>query len=222
MKPFKVLRMRSARPIVTLLGKTTDTNAGAKAVNVTAAVGDLLVCFTAQTGGGFGTLVDNQGGTWTTANNAYKDGGALDLFIIWIRDQICTVAGTYTITHTPQPSTTGSGIAVVGLKNMKKPGFTGVHATAAQSGQASGGIPAPVLTAAPLIDSVIFGLAFIGANATLVPRVGYTELFDEGYNTPFASWQAMYRIGGETSQTITWGGAYTGGVWGAIVTEITP
>src|SRR5947207_4648450 len=180
---------------------------------------DLLVALCGNSGlTSSSLLTDNSSGqnasTWTRVLNGLTN-TSVDSFEIWIRNTLIQGTASPAPTFLTQPgASTGGGICVIAIQGMLRAGVAairsvgGVLQVAQQNNQAAG-TPAPVLPAAPLSTNPIIGATMDATNgsANCVPRAGYSELFDQGYNTPTTGIEVMAIDSGESSATITWGGA---------------
>jgi hypothetical protein len=191
---------------VSLLGTPTFTTAsGTKTVTATPVVGDLVVIITAHSGNTSAAApTDSQtGGTYTLVNSAVKAASA-DTMRVWVRDNLITSATSTVFTHAPGAST-GGGLVVIDLQGMDKAGSSAIVKSAIQSNIASG-TPAPVFASAVDTQNAVIGAVFNASNpAALTPRTNFTELFDNGYNTPATGLEVISRNSGETGTTMTWG-----------------
>jgi hypothetical protein len=205
-------------PTINLLSKTFGTSGGSVAATPIPQVGDLLVVLAAGTGVGSITVTDNQGGTYSPVVTCLKT-GSNDVMGFWVRDQLVTSNVTH-VTTAAMASATGGGLACFSVTNMTAVGVAAMRSNGTQSGQAAGNTPAPVLSNTPLLKNPVMSAVFVGATVTNAQRAGYTEHFDESYTTPSAAWQCQSRDNGETSATITYGGAPGTGIWGSIALEL--
>lgn len=211
---------------------TFNTTAGAKNCNLPAKPNDLLIAFCAHSGITTSHVVTDDGagpdvGSWSQIISALNN-TSLDTLSIWVRNQLIqrgSGASNMVVTTTPS-SSTGGGITVIQVAGMRRAGLAAVRAiagvlqTAKQENQAAG-TPAPVFPAAPLATNPILGFILDATNgsANALPRSSpaYTEQVDSGYNTPTTGEEIMTLISGESSATITWGGATPSGFASAVV-----
>jgi hypothetical protein len=112
-----------------------------------------------------------------------------------------------TVTMTPTADA-GGGLAVLSVTD---PSAFGASAARSAGGQAdiASGTPAPVLSQAPLSHNpiVIAVMTNTNGSANASPRTGYTEHYDQGFNTPPSGIEVQSINSGETSATLTTGGA---------------
>lgn len=201
---------------VVLLGSVFNTSTGTKSLSgLPVQIGDWIIVLAASTGNTLFTVSDS------AAVPAYNEYGralkasSADAMAWFARTSLIASAEALTVTC-DQSSSTGGGIAVFAVR-----GSAGVVRSAgAVNNVAAGTNPAPVLSSAPLSTSAILGGWFNGAQVGISPRAGYTEQFDLTYGTPAAQFEAMVRVGGETSQTIAWGGAPGTGIHCASAIEL--
>jgi len=202
-------------------GSTWTTTAGAKAVAIDALAGDQLVALTGHSAITTSHVVtDDAGGTWVQVCAGTSAAG-VNSHAIWIRTTRVNNTSTVTVTTTPS-SSTGGGLVVVAVQGMYRFGLAAVRSFGVQSDQAAT-TPAPVLSLTPLASSVIVGWIMdeTFGSANCVPRSSpaYTERSDSGYNSPATGQESMTLNSGETSATITWGGA-TPSAFGSAVIEL--
>lgn len=188
---------------------TWNTTTGAKSATIAAIHRDLLVAFVGHTGiTTTHAVTDNAGGTWVQVLAVLGPTSA-DSISVWIRTTLVSSAVSIIVTTTPSTST-GGGLSVIAVQGMTRPGLAAVRGFGSQATQAAG-TPAPVLSLTPLSTSVILGFIMDVTNgsANCVPRSSpaYSERFDQGYNSPASGIEVMTLDSGETSATITWGGA---------------
>lgn len=199
---------------ITHAGAIDDTNAGNKTVTATPAVNDLIVVFahTTNAAGPTTAVSDNNSdglGTYTQIGSAATESGNGKNLQCWIRNSLVGSASSTIFTAT-QSGSSGGGLNVFRVSGMTKTGSNAALQNAAQSSGAAAATPAPAFGATPQSGNPVLGGVKNGSNpAGMTPRSGYTEAPtpDTGYNTPAAGHEAMFRDSGETSATITWGGA---------------
>lgn len=205
---------------IAVLGSTLTTTAGNKTVTATPTVGDLIVVITVSTGVTT-TLADNgTGGTYTqvgSTQTGFSTSGNLQMFV---RNNIIASASSTIYTAT-QTSSTGGGLVVLRVTGMTLTGAAAVRSSGGQSTVAAG-TPAPVLSLTPLSSNpIITAMANSTSSSTtnVVQRTGYTEDFDNGYNTPPTGLEVSHLASGETSANLTYGGA-TGSQFASIAIEL--
>lgn len=199
---------------ITLLGSAFTTASGAKTVTATPAINDLVVIVTAHTGNTSTTApTDDQGGTYSQVGLASKASSA-DTMQFWVRNDLIRAASSTIFSHSPGTSS-GGGLVVLKVTGMSRCGITaaarrvsGTVQFGKQDNQ-SASTPAPALPAAALTGNAVIGAVFSATNSssTQVPPSGWTERFDNGYNSPTTGLEVCSRDSGETGTTITWGGA---------------
>jgi len=204
---------------VSLLGTPTfNTTAGDKTVTATPAVGDLIVVVAATSGlaGGTTAVTDNQatGGTYVQVDSDRTGFSTTGVLTVWVRNDTIRSA-TSTVFTAAQSGSSGGGLVVLKVTGMSIAGLSAVRRIAVASYNTGGqstvaaGTPAPVLAATPLTANPIITAVANGTNSTttVVQRAGYTEAFDNGYTAPATGLEVSFRSSGETSATITYGGA---------------
>lgn len=207
---------------VTLLGSTFNTTTGTHTVTATPAVGDVIVIVAADSGyTGVGTPTDdNSSGVYTLVNSALKNTSA-DILAVFVRTVVVPAAVSTIFSHAAA-SSTGGGLAVYAINNgITKSGTTAILQSAVQANQ-SAGTPAPVFAAVPTSGNAIITAVFNGTNLGGVAARSspvYTRDADLGYNTPPNGLDVAHIDTGETSATITWGGA-SASVYSSIAIEI--
>lgn len=193
--------------VVSLLGSTFTTTAGAKSVTATPAVGDLiLILVQVATDDTWSNPTDDQtGGTYTRAGN--QIGGVGGPSGAWfVRDSLIPAA-TSTIFSLANPGgDAGGGLAVVVVTGMSKTGSAAVRQTK-DGGGAGASTPATgAWTSAKLTTNPVVGAVLNTSNpAAITPTTGYTELLDTGYATPTMGVEIQKRDSGDTTSTMTWG-----------------
>lgn len=194
---------------ITSGGATWDTAAGNKTVTFTPAVGELLVVVAASSGLAGGTTAvtdDNSSGTYTQVDSDRTGFSTTGVLTVWVRTALVPAASS-TIVTAAQGSSTGGGLNVLRVKGMDLLGANAVRSNGGQSTVASG-TPAPVLSLLPNPRNPIITAVCSGTNGggTAV-RTGYTDVAISGYNTPATGLDVCFRDSGESTDTITWGGA---------------
>jgi hypothetical protein len=187
-----------------------NTTAGNKTVTVAPAVGDLIVIVAPCTlAGGTTAVSDNNpggAGTYTQVDTDRTGFSTAGVLTVWVRTALITNAGSTVFTAT-QAASTGGGLAVFAVKGMNLLGASAVRSAGGQSTVVSG-TPAPVLSQLPNPRNPIITAVCSGTNGggTTV-RTGYTDVSIAGYNTPATGFDLCFRDSGESTDTITWGGA---------------
>lgn len=199
--------------VVSSLGSSWTTAAGAKTVVATPALLDLIVIIcgnSGRTAAQAPTLTDNNSGghgTYVQVKNATTNTSA-DSIWVFIRADRITSATSTTFTFTPVASDTGGGLNVLKVTAMSISGPAAARATGAQSNQAAAGTPAPTFPQAALTgNAVVGGILNAGNPATMTAPASWTEAVDLGYITPQTGLETAFRSSGETGSTITWGSA---------------
>ena len=193
---------------LTQLGTSTFTTiSGTKTLTATPAVGDLVLLITAHTGN---TSViaptDDQGGVYEQAPPSAVMNVSADTMQFWVRTTLIPSAISMVFTHAPG-TTTGGGLIGIVSNGGTRVGKDAIGQTAVENNLAAAGTPAPVFAAAPVTANPVLGVVFNNTNpATMTPRTGYVERFDNGYTLPATGIEGMTINSGETSPTITWGG----------------
>jgi hypothetical protein len=182
---------------------TFNTTAGNKTVAITPAVGELLIVVVGNTGTTTDpTVTDDRGGTYTRINGVAKVASA-DEMHLYVRDQLCQVALSHTLTMNVGGAGTGGGIWVARLAGMAKAGASAVRQQAIQTNQVSG-TPTATFTRDILTESFCLFAVFNTANpAALTEPASFAERRDVGYATPTTGLQIATRDSGQTGLTIT-------------------
>lgn len=197
-----------------------NTTAGDKAQAATPAVGDLIVIIAASSGlaGGTTAVSDNNSdgrGTYVQVDQDRTGFSTTGVLTVWVRNAAIGSATATTFTALQNGSSGGglsilrvSGMSIVGLSAVRRIGLA-TYNTGGQSTGTAATTPAPVLGATPLTANVIISAVCNAATATgvVVQRATYTEDFDNGYSTPGTGLEVNHLNSGETSATITYGGA---------------
>lgn len=217
---------------VTAAGTTWVTTGGDQTVVATPAALDLIVVVAPTSGltGGTTAVSDNNAdgrGTYVQVDQDRGGFSTVGVLTIWVRNSRIGSATSTTFTAS-QASSSGGGLCVLRVSGMSIAGLSAVRrigvATYNTGGQASGTAattPAPVLGAVPLTGNPIITAVCNGTNSTttVVQRAGYTEDFDNGYNTPATGLEVSHLNSGETSATITYGGT-TASTFASVAIEL--
>lgn len=155
------------------------------------------------------TITDSESGSWgkrgSTFSYSTAQAGTLQCFT----RTTGVTGGSMTVTTAPGGTSTGGGLIVYSVTGQKGYGAIPVGGTGGQADQASGGTPAPVLSATPLsTDGIIAWMADNtngSANSAARSSPAYTEDYDQGYNTPASGIESQHVNSGETTATITFG-----------------
>jgi hypothetical protein len=205
---------------VALLGTPTfNTTGGNTTVVATPTAGDLIVIVAATSGlaGGTTSVTDNNSdgrGTYVQVDSDRTGFSTTGVLTVWVRNALVGSATSTTFTANQATSTGGglvvlrvTGMSIVGLSAVRRIGVASYN-TGGQSSGTAATTPAPVLAATPLTANPIITAVANGTNSatTVVQRAGYTEDFDNGYNTPATGLEVSHLNSGETSATITYGG----------------
>jgi hypothetical protein len=196
--------------VLTNAGSTFNTTAGSKTVTATPAIDDLIVVIASTSGLAGGTTAvtdDNSSGTYTQVDSDRTGFSTTGVLTVWVRNSLIPAASS-TIFTAAQVGSTGGGLTVIRISGCTKPGAAAVRSNGGQSSGTAGTTPAPVLSSTPLSPNPIIAAVSNGTNSTttVVQRTGYTEAFDNGYNTPPTGLEVSYLSSGESSATITFGG----------------
>jgi hypothetical protein len=197
---------------ITVAGTPTwNTTGGTTTVTATPAVGDLIVIIAATSGLAGGTTAcsdNNSGGTYTQVDVDRTGFSTTGVLTAWVRTATIAAASSTVFTAT-QVGSTGGGLIVLRVSGALGAGANSIRTTGGQSTVASG-TPAPVLAVAPLATNPVITAVCSGTNGggtTARSSPAYTDIAISGYNTPATGLDACYINSGETSATITWGGA---------------
>lgn len=206
-----------ALTITRLAAQTFNTLTGTKTNAGTPGVGSLLLVMSVQTGLSTSTApTDDQGGTYTRVASITKN-ISTDLMELWVRNQLTAGAVLHTVTHA-QGATNGGGLMVAEVTGMTRAGLAAIRQMV-NVGSASG-TPGPSLPDAVLTSNGVVGMVFNARNpATLTPPTSFTEIIDDGYNTPATGIEIVRANSGITATTITWG-SDAGTEFGVIVAEL--
>jgi hypothetical protein len=216
---------------VSSLGSAFTTTAGDKTITATPAVGDYIIIVVANSGytgvvvasdnnaDGFGSnATSNISGGYSLLTSVLK-AASVDTMQIYVRNRPIGSA-TSTIFTLPGASSTGGGGQVFKVTGATMFGLAGIRQFASQANQAASGTPAPVLASAALTTNSLIGAVFNATSpATMTPRTSWTESIDLGYSTPTTGIETMFRNGGETGTTQTWGGT-SASAFSSVVIEI--
>ena len=197
--------------VVTPRAIVWNTTAGAKATaSFTPNAGELLLAVvgiaTSDTAPTFADTDANITG-WTLLDTfrSYAAAATGGLRIYAANQAAAGTAMTVTMTPTADA---GGGLAVL---SVTQPLAFGASAARSAGGQAdvASGTPAPVLSQVPLLHNpiVIAVMTNTNGSANAAPRAGYAEAYDQGFNTPPSGIEVQYEDSGETSATLTTGGA---------------
>lgn len=205
---------------VALLGAGTwTTAANNKTVTATPTAGDLIVVVAGSSGlaGGTTAVTDNNSdglGTYVQVDQDRTGFSTTGVLTVWVRNALIGSA-TSTVFTAAQSGSSGGGLVVLRVTGMSIVGQSAVRRIGTSSYNTGGqstvatATPAPVLAATPLTANPIITAVANGATAAgvVVQRAGYTEDFDNGYSTPGTGLEVSHLNSGETSATITYGGA---------------
>jgi len=204
--PVYTARMRSA------LGITTNT------------VADMFKCFQHDIGAPpqfldfrFSVTDDNTDGrgTYTQVHSDFTGFSTNGVLNAWVRNALIG-SGTSTVFTANQAGSTGGGLLIYRVTGMSIVGLGAIRGAGGQSSGTAATAPAPVLlrrvgttfsgTQAALTGNAMVGCVCNGTNSTTTTAqpTGWTESFDNGYNTPATGMEVCFRNSGETNSTITW------------------
>jgi len=198
---------------IALLGTITfNTTGGSTTVTATPAVDDLIVIVAASSGlaGGTTAVTDNNSsGTYTQVDSDRTGFSTTGVLTVWVRTAKIPAASS-TVFTAAQVGSTGGGLAVYAVKGMNLLGASAVRSNGGQSTVASG-TPAPVLSLIPNPRNPILTACCDGTNSSPVAtgRTGYT-VSSGNYNSPATNMSIGVLDSGESTDTITWGGAASG------------
>src|SRR5262245_13100193 len=204
-------------PTVAHLVTTWVTTGGDATAVGTPAVGDLIAIVTSFSGSPTADSIDD--------NNA-GGGGQYDNAVvasaqshIWIRKNFITSATSTTFTAR-QTGSSGGGLSVYTISGMKRSGSYAVRQTGFEPTSGGSGTPVPKRWTTAQTDNPLVGAVRNGSNpAAMTPPTGWTEGFDNGFNTPTSGLETVFRSSGETLQTITWGSS-SASAWNSVVAEL--
>jgi len=203
--------------VISMLGITFNTTAGNKTVVATPAVGDLIIIVCANTGRTSAQVPvisdNNSDGLGAAAGWVIIPGAtctkatSVDSMWAFVRKSFIGSATSTTFTFAPSGGAdTGGGLQVFKATVMPYFGLTAIRQSAKQDNQAAAGTPAPVFGVACNTGDSTIGAVFNATSpATLTARTSWTESQDVGYATPTTGLETMFRNGGETGTTQTWG-----------------
>lgn len=188
----------------------------------TPAAGTLLVAFvlgaaTVATG----TMTDSQSLGFTKVNSALFGTNANTLYCFVSNALAANASMTVTFDCTGDTAT-GADIHVYAVSGMTKLGLAAIRQSAKQENITAGTTPAPVFSISALTDNLTLGAVTVGANpAAMTPPTGWTEGADDGFNTPSAGQESVFRNSGFTGTTVTWGSTLGGAIsGGALIVEL--
>lgn len=193
---------------VSSLGATWNTTAGSKNVTATPAVNDLIVVVAASSGLAGGTTAvtdDNASGTYTQVDSDRTGFSTTGVLTVWVRTALIPAASS-TVFTAAQVGSTGGGLIVLAVKNMRLLGANAVRSNGGESTGTAGTTPAPVLSLLPLaLNPIISAVANGSNNAAITPRAGYSENEPTGYASPSTGLSVTWLSSGEKETTITYG-----------------
>lgn len=206
-----------------IVAATWNTTAGAKTLTLpstlfgTNAIAHFPIVVCANSGRTTAqapTVTDNfAGGTYTQVASCTKNASA-DSMWVFVRDNIVwmdfLVTTSVVITMTPVATDTGGGLACLSLSGAYRTGAGAVRQVGTQNNVASGTPTVAMPSGAMLATNFVFGAVMTGSNVTtnVAQPALWNEDTDLGYNTPATGLEVAYRASeGDTSSTVTWGGA---------------
>lgn len=207
---------------IALIGAVTfNTTGGSTTVTTTPAVDDLIVVVAASSGLAGGTTAvsdNNAAGTYTQVDVDRTGFSTTGVLTVWVRTAKVVTAGS-TVFTAAQVGSTGGGLAVFAVKQMWLLGASAVRSNGGQSTVAAG-TPAPVLSLLPNPRNPILTAVCGSTNASpaATGRAGYT-ISSGNYNTPATNMSVGVINSGESTDTITWGGA-TAGTFASVAIEL--
>jgi hypothetical protein len=200
--------------MATVTGRTAgpwNTTAGVKTTaSFTPAAGELLLAIVGiATSDTAPTMSDTDANiTGWTLLDSFRSYAAAATGGLRIYAANQAAAGTsMTVTMTPTADA-GGGLVILSVTEPAGFGASAARSTGGQADQSTG-TPAPVLSQTPLSSNPVVVAVMTNSNSTtnLVPRAGYTEDADVGFNTPPSGLEVHHINSGETSATLTAGGA---------------
>lgn len=221
--------------VATLGTAVWSTTGGNATITATPTAADLIVIITGSTGlaGGPTNVSDNNTdglGTYTQVQADATGFSTTGVLNIWIRNALIGSA-TSTIFTSTQAGSSGGGLLIYRVTGMSIVGLGAVRGAGIQSSGAAASAPAPVLlrrvgttftgTQAALTGNAMVGAVCNGTNSatTTAQPTGWTESFDNGYNTPATGLEVCFRNSGETNSTITWT-ANSASIFASIAVEL--
>lgn len=199
-----------------------NSNSGTKSsASFTPAVGDLIVVVTGHSGytGSVAPTDDNSDGfgTYSLAKSSMCRSSA-DRVQIWVRDALVGAAAATVVSIAPG-TTTGGGLRPLKVTGMSRAGASAIRQVGGQDDTAAA-TPAPSFPGAALTTNPLVGLVMNASNAAaLSAPSGWSESFDQGYNTPTSGLECVTRDSGETGTTITWGSS-SATAFGSVIVEL--
>lgn len=197
---------------VTLGDTTTDTGNTPNTGNAwTPAIGDLIVVFVtkeASTAMVSADLTSNLGGFTYTLVRTELFRSSLDIFGVFVADQLCSAITSQTATiGSGSDAGAGSIISVYRISGMSRAGASAIRQQGGQSNQSASTTPAPAFAGAALSANTCIGAVANSTNtAGLTPPSNWSESQDVGYTTgAVTGLETAFRNSGETGTTITWG-----------------
>jgi hypothetical protein len=188
-----------------------NTTAGAKTTgSFTPAAGELLLAVvgiaTSDTAPTFSDTDANITG-WTLLDSFRSFASAATGGLRIYAANQAAAGAAITVTMTPTADA-GGGLAILSVTDPAGFGASAARSAGGQADQGAG-TPAPVLSNTPLSHNpiVIAVMTNTNGSANAAPRTGYTEDYDQGFNTPPAGIEVQHLNSGETSATLTTGGA---------------
>lgn len=195
---------------IALLTSDSDSNAGGtntRVVTFTPAVDDLLVVVVGSSGiaGSFYPAVTCDNGVTFTRVTP----GAVPRIDVWISNQKVSSAVLHTVTvDYTGDATTGQNIDVLKVTGMTRTGTSAIRPGQIlnQDNATSGTTPQVVLPAVCLTgNSALFIVRAATTDPFSTPPAGWTELSDNGFDTPSVAMACSAIDSGFTSDTITAG-----------------
>lgn len=216
---------------VTWINNVWTTTTGNKVLATgTRVLGDMIITATGGSGLVTGTSAvadDQTGGTYTqiAAASIGNAGNNNNHLSFWVRDALCVVTTTHSLTYT-RTGDTGGGGSIWIVKGVSFPGSAIIRAAGTASGAAAS-TPAVTLSLPPTGDNPILCCITQTANTTGIvtpPTSSEGVLYQEAgseaaYSTPSDNIESCFLVKGERNQTITWGNTTTG-AWQAAVVEL--
>jgi hypothetical protein len=209
--------------VVSSLGSSLTTAAGAKTVTATPALLDLIVVITCNSGrttAQAGTLTDNNTdghGTYQLITD-FTTNTSADSMWIYVRSDAIQKAVSTVWTFTPTATDTGGGLQVWKITGMTLASLAAVRQSGIQSNHATG-TPAIALGVAALTTNPLIGAVMNVTNPAAVTQpTGFASSLNTGWATPTEGVATSFASSGVTASTITWGGA-SASAFGSLVVE---
>lgn len=184
---------------------TSNTNTYTTAA-FTPAANDLLVSFVFATATVLGTMNDSWGLGWTRIGSSHANGSADSLFC-FISNALTTATSGSVQFRCVGDNATGCILEVARISGMTRTGASAALQFSGSENIAAGLTPGGSFAVNTTSGNPLMGFVGNASNpAGLTPPSGYTELKDEGYNTPSTGLEYVGSANGLVTRNITWGG----------------